>query len=100
MAYRLRHGLTASSRASSANTARIHRRLASLYGTGTNWEDEPIHRFQKRPLFAGRYLLRNVDGRPAVHGLRSDGMGSLPHRQDTDTATQASGESARRAFRT
>ena len=40
-------------------------------------------------LYASAYALSDADRSSAVHGVRSDGMGALPHREAADAAHRA-----------
>ena len=96
-AHRFRHRLAAAARAPGARTARVHRRHARLHGARADRTDESLDRFAQRPLCARRHALRDADRHAAVHGVRSDGMGALPHREAADAARRAAeGRSRRR----
>ena len=51
--------------------------------TGT---DESFDRFPERSLLARRHALRDADRESSLHRFRSDGMGSLPHREAAGAA--------------
>ena len=89
LADRLRHCVPPAARAQEPRTARGDRRDARLHGAGTDRPDEPLDRFPQRSLLTGRHLLRDADGRAAVHRRRSDGVGPLPHRPAADAAWRA-----------
>ena len=73
-----------------ARAARDHRRDPRLYGARTDRADEPLDRLPQRPLLqSGVTLLPDADGTSAVHGVRADGMGALPYRQEADAARRA-----------
>ena len=84
-------------RAPVARTSRGHRRNARLHGARTDRTNEPFDRFPERSLFPRGHLLRNADRRAALHGLRSDGMGPLPHRATAGAAGRAVGRTSRRS---
>ena len=91
LAHRVRHRLAPAARAPGARAARDHRRHARLHGARTDRTDEPLDRFPQRPLRARRHALPDAHGHPAVHRVRSDGVGALPHRQKAGAAQRAAG---------
>ena len=82
-AHRLRHRLAPPARAPVAGTSRVHRGNARLHGARADGTNESLDRFPQRPLLTRRHVLRDADRQPSVHGIRSDGMGALPHRATT-----------------
>ena len=88
-AHRVRHRLAPAPRAAGARAARDHCRHTRLHGARTDRPHEPVDRRSQRSLRAGRHALSDAHGRPAVHRLRSDGMGPLPYRQKAGAARRA-----------
>ena len=81
--------VAASTRAPGSRTSRVDRRDARLHGTRADRTDESFDRFAERSLFARRHALRNADWESSIHGVRSDGMGALPHCQTAGAAQRA-----------
>ena len=90
LAHRIRHCVAPPARAPVARTSRVHRGNARLHGARADGTNEPLDRFPERPLLARRHVLRNADRQSSVHGLRSDGMGALSHRETTGRTQRAS----------
>ena len=98
-AHRLRHRLATPARAPVAGTSRVHRGNARLHGARADGTSESLDRFPQRPLLTRRHVLRDADRQPSVHGIRSDGMGALPHRSTTGRTRRATEQCASRGVR-
>ena len=95
-AHRLRHRIAPPARAPVARASRVHRGNARLHGARADGTSEPLDRFPQRPLLTRRHVLRDADRQPSVHGIRSDGMGALPHRATTGRTQRATEQCASR----
>jgi hypothetical protein len=78
--------LTSSARAADTRSARVHRGQARLHGAGTDRADESFSGFPKRPLLARRHALPTAHRQSSIYGFRSHGVGSLPYREEADSA--------------
>ncbi|MGY4340963.1 hypothetical protein ACVWW3_005869 [Bradyrhizobium sp. LM2.9] len=69
--------------------ARDHRRYACLHGTRANRTDEPLGRRAQRSLRPRCHAVPDANGRSALHGGRTDGMGALPYCKKAGAARRA-----------
>ena len=68
--------------------------IAGTLASRADRTDEPLDRFAQRPLFARRHILPDTHGLAAVHRVRPDGVGLLPHREKAGAARRANPECA------
>jgi hypothetical protein len=57
--------------------------------------DEPFDRFPERSLFTRCHFLSNADWESSLHGIRTHGVGSLPHRATASSAKRTAERRAR-----
>jgi len=68
---------------------RVYCGNARVYGARADRTSESFDRFPQRPLLTRSHILRDADWQPSIYGVRSDGMGALPHRSTTGGARRA-----------